>query len=150
MQDTFSEPEDTYQATFDAPPAGDWATVYLPWHEFVPVKRARTLPGGPPLDPASIRQFGLVYSRFAFNTFPNPAHAPGPFELHIEGGIQAFTSPRPQLLMVSSAGVERNARIGDDAEARKADIPIVQLNPGGVLNHKARSIQLISALCICF
>jgi len=32
--------------------------------------------------------------------------------------------------------VERNARIGDDAAARKADIPIVQLNPGGTLNHK--------------
>ena len=39
--------------------------------------------------------------------------------------------------MVSSAGVERNAKIGDDEERRKADIPIVQLNPGGVLNHKS-------------
>lgn len=37
---------------------------------------------------------------------------------------------------MSSAGVERNARIGDDAEARAADIPIVQLNPGGILNYK--------------
>ena len=35
-----------------------------------------------------------------------------------------------------SGGVERNAVIGDDAEARKADIPIVQLNPGGTLNYK--------------
>jgi hypothetical protein len=34
------------------------------------------------------------------------------------------------------AGVERNARVGDSAEKRKAEIPIVQLNPGGVLNHK--------------
>lgn len=34
------------------------------------------------------------------------------------------------------AGVERNAIIGDDAAARKRDIPIVQLNPGGVLNYK--------------
>ena len=49
------------------------------------------------------------------------------------GGYQAA---RPQLLMISSAGVERNARIGDDAVARKADIPIVQLNPGGILNYK--------------
>jgi hypothetical protein len=134
--DTFSEPEDTYQATFDAPPGGDWATVFIPWHEFVPVKRARSVPGGPPLDASRIRQFGLVYSRFAFNTFPNAAYAPGPFELRIEGGLRAFRAPRPQLLMVSSAGVERNARIGDDEAARRADIPIVQLNPGGVLNHK--------------
>ena len=35
-----------------------------------------------------------------------------------------------------SGGVERNAIIGDNAEARKADIPIVQLNPGGTLNYK--------------
>lgn len=28
--------------------------------------------------------------------------------------------------------VERNAVIGDDEVARKKDIPIVQLNPGGV------------------
>lgn len=33
--------------------------------------------------------------------------------------------------MVSTAAVERNAIIGDDEVARKADIPIVQLNPGG-------------------
>ncbi len=134
--DTFSEPEDTYQATFQTDPNGDWTTVYLPWHEFVPVKRARSVPGGPPLDPSSVRQFGLVYSRFAFNGFPNESYAPGSFEIEIEGGIRAYTAPRPQVLLVSSAGVERNARIGEDEEARKRDIPIVQLNPGGTLNHK--------------
>lgn len=37
---------------------------------------------------------------------------------------------------MSSAATERNARIADDQAARKADIPIVQLNPGGVLNYK--------------
>ena len=39
-------------------------------------------------------------------------------------------------MTVSSAAVERNAIIGGDAEARKKDIPIVQLNPGGILNYK--------------
>ena len=39
-------------------------------------------------------------------------------------------------MMVSSAAVERNALIGDDGDARKKDIPIVQLNPGGILNYK--------------
>ena len=51
-------------------------------------------------------------------------------------GISAYRDPRPALLMVSSAAVERNAVIGDDAAKRKQDIPIVQLNPGGTLNHK--------------
>lgn len=39
-------------------------------------------------------------------------------------------------MFITSAGVERNATIGDDEAARKKDIPIVQLNPGGTLNHK--------------
>ncbi|PSC71557.1 nadh:ubiquinone oxidoreductase complex i intermediate-associated 30 [Micractinium conductrix] len=130
------KPEDTYQETFETQANGDWTTVHLPWHSFVLVKRARSVPDYPPLDPARIRQFGLVLSRFEYNGFPNPSYRPGKFELLIDGGIQAYTEPRPQLLMVSSAGVERNAKIGDDEEARKKDIPIVQLNPGAVLNHK--------------
>ncbi|KAL4536080.1 hypothetical protein Ndes2437B_g05513 [Nannochloris sp. 'desiccata'] len=134
--DTFSEPEDTYQGTFDVGVNGDWTTVFLPWHEFIPVKRARSLPGGPPLDPSKVRQFGLVYSRFAFNGFPNDSYSPGLFEIQFEGGIRGFMAPKPQIVLISSAGVERNAKIGDDEEARKKDIPIVQLNPGGTLNHK--------------
>lgn len=43
---------------------------------------------------------------------------------------------RPAIVLVSSSAVERNAVIGDDSEARKKDIPIVQLNPGGILNYK--------------
>ncbi len=33
-------PESTYQAQFDTVD-GEWTTVSLPWHEFVPVKRAQ-------------------------------------------------------------------------------------------------------------
>ena len=40
--------------------------------------------------------------RFEYNGFPNPSYRPGKFELLIDGGIQAYTEPRPQLLMVSS------------------------------------------------
>ena len=47
--------------------------------------------------------------------------------------------------MVSSAGVERNALIGDDSEARKRDIPIVQLNPGGILNYKYKGEMAVRA-----
>lgn len=134
--DTFSEPEDVYQATIDTQEDGDWTTVYVPWSEFVPVRRAKTVYEGPPLDPSKIKQFGIVYSRFSFNGYPNPAYTPGPFSIEFSDGIQAYKAPRPQIVLVSSAGVERNARIGDDQEARKKDIPIVQLNPGNVLNHK--------------
>lgn len=134
--DTFIEPEDTYQASFETAEGDAWTHVFLPWHEFVAVKRARTVPNGPPIDPSKIRQFGLVYSRFAFNGYPNESYTPGPFVVEFEGGIKAYSAPRPQLVLISSAGVERNARIGNDEEARKAEIPIIQLNPGGILNHK--------------
>ncbi|GBF93005.1 hypothetical protein Rsub_05616 [Raphidocelis subcapitata] len=129
-------PESTYQATFDTAEDGDWSTVRLPWHTFVPVKRAQSDPQGEPLTGDSISKLGLVLSRFEFNKMPNPAYHPGPFTLSIAGGVGAYRAPRPQLVLLSSAGVERNAVIGDDTEARKRSIPIVQLNPGGVLNWK--------------
>ena len=65
--------------------------------------------------------------------------------VQISGGFFGFSTPRPSLVLVSSAATERNALIGDDAEARKADIPIVQLNPGGVLNHKYAGEQAVRA-----
>lgn len=133
--DDLNEPEDTYQATFDVPD-GEWATVFLGWHEFVPVKRAKTFPGGPKLNPSSISQFGLVFSRFSFNGFPNPNYIPGSFEIEFECGLKAVKLPKPQIVLISSAGVERNALVGDNEEARKKEIPIVQLNPGGILNYK--------------
>ncbi|CAL5221994.1 g4282 [Coccomyxa viridis] len=128
-------PEDTFQATFDTV-AGQQTTVHLPWRQFVPVKRARVDPSAAPLDPSKTRQLGLVLSRFEFNGLANPNYKAGRFSLKIMKGIQAYTEPRPALVFITSAGVERNAIIGDDEVARKKDIPIVQLNPGGTLNHK--------------
>lgn len=133
--DDLNEPEDTYQATFDVPD-GEWGDVFIPWHEFVPVKRARSVADGPPLNPRAIQQFGLVYSRFSFNGFPNPAFKSGEFSIEFDGGIKAVKKVKPQILLISSAGVERNALVGNDEEKRKQEIPIVQLNPGGILNHK--------------
>ncbi|KAG2445282.1 hypothetical protein HYH02_008749 [Chlamydomonas schloesseri] len=128
-------PESTYQTTFDTV-AGQWHDVYLPWHNFVSVKRAQSDPEGVPLDPSRISKLGLVLSRFEFNKAPNPDYKPGPFALLLAGGISTYTDVRPQVVMISSAGVERNAIIGDDEVKRMQDIPIVQLNPNGTLNHK--------------
>jgi hypothetical protein len=49
----------TYQIGFEAP-AGTWATVRLPLSGFRPTFRGRSVPGAPPLDPARVRQIGLV------------------------------------------------------------------------------------------
>lgn len=70
-----------------------------------------------------------------FNGQPNFAFSGGDFAVDV-AGIAPYAAPRPSLVLVSSAGAERSARIGDDAAARGADVPIVQLNPGGVLTHK--------------
>lgn len=53
------------------------------------------------MDASKIAKFGLVLSRFEFNKAPNPMYKPGPFTLEIEGGIRAYTAPRPQVVLVS-------------------------------------------------
>ena len=48
-----------YQAVFEAP-AGTWTSVRLPLSAFGPTFRGRSVPGTPPLDPAALRQIGLI------------------------------------------------------------------------------------------
>jgi hypothetical protein len=48
-----------YQAAFETP-AGRWAQMRLPLSDFRPTFRGRNVPGAPPLDPARVRQFGLM------------------------------------------------------------------------------------------
>ncbi len=61
-----------YRALFQ-PPAGEWQRVALPWHEFEAVFRGRRLEDAPPLDPAAIRQVGLMIAD----------RRPGPFRLEV-------------------------------------------------------------------
>jgi NADH dehydrogenase [ubiquinone] 1 alpha subcomplex assembly factor 1 len=48
-----------YQASF-APAATEWQTLHLPLAAFRASFRGRDVPGAPPLDPARIRQLGLI------------------------------------------------------------------------------------------
>jgi len=48
-----------YQAAFKAP-EGTWTLVRLPRSGFLPTFRGRSVPGAPPLDPARVRQIGLM------------------------------------------------------------------------------------------
>lgn len=77
-----------------------------------------------------------VSSRFSFNGMTNPKFKSDDFSLEVQGGIGVFKSQRPVVTLLSAGGVERNAIIGDDAEKRQSEIPIVMLNPGGILNYK--------------
>lgn len=126
--------ESTYQGVFETV-AGEWADVRIRFKDFVGVVRQVEDPSVPLLDSSDIRSMGLVLSRFEFNGVPNFKYNPGKFKLEIES-ILAFQEPTPALVVLGTASVERNARIGADYEARKKEIPIVQLNPGGALNWK--------------
>ena len=143
-------PEATYQALIDTNPDGEWTTVRLPWSSFVATRRARFDAAAPTLaqvaaaggPDAVIKQIGLVLSRFEFDGAPNlRCGGPGAFSLEVEGGgIKLFKESvalrRPACVLLTSAAIERNARIGDDTALRAADVPIVRLNPGGALNWK--------------
>lgn len=48
-----------YQAAFEAP-TGMWTWVRLPLSAFIPTFRGRSVPGAPRLDPARVRQIGLM------------------------------------------------------------------------------------------
>ncbi len=48
-----------YQVEF-ATEAGRWLEVACPFADFRPVFRGRAVPGAPPLDPAAVRQVGLM------------------------------------------------------------------------------------------
>ena len=49
----------SYQARFEAP-AGAWTVVRLPLSEFQPSFRGQSVPSAPLLDPAQVRQIGLI------------------------------------------------------------------------------------------
>jgi NADH dehydrogenase [ubiquinone] 1 alpha subcomplex assembly factor 1 len=62
----------SYQASF-TPKGTDWQTLQLPLADFRASFRGREVTEAPPLDPARIRQVGLMIA----------AREAGPFELHI-------------------------------------------------------------------
>jgi len=62
----------SYQAPFVAP-SGEFTTIRLPVSAFVATFRGRAFASAPPLDPAQVRQVGLVIAD----------GQPGPFELEL-------------------------------------------------------------------
>lgn len=61
-----------HQAQFD-PPLGTWTTLRLPLSTFAATWRGRPVPGAAPLDPAQLRQVGLMTAD----------HQAGPFALAV-------------------------------------------------------------------
>ena len=127
-----------YQATFDTV-AGRWVDVVVRFDDFLPVRGrpCEVDADAPPFDAGDVRAIGVSISNVEFDGLPNLLRRPGPFHLDV-ASVAAAKLARPTLVMVSSAGVERNARAATP-EQRAREIPIVRLNPGGTLNHKYRA-----------
>jgi len=111
--------------------------ILIPFADFVPVFRAKSVKDAPPIDPSKIVSLQLMYSKFEYDGVLNPRFQPGNFQLQVEA-IAAYTpKPRPQFVMVSSAGVTRPGRPGINLEEEP---PAVRMNEqlGNILTWKLR------------
>jgi hypothetical protein len=64
--------------------ADEWITVRIAFAHMVPVRRAKTVDNARPLNPALIRSFQLMLSKFEYDGALNPKFSPGEFRLLIE------------------------------------------------------------------
>lgn len=133
----------TQCASFDTV-AGEWQTVALPWAAFKPVFRAKTVRGGPAVDPSKLVSLQIMLSKFEYDGALNPTHRVGEFRLPIAkvwcpaaagGGAPPAPATAPLWVHVSSAGVTRPSRPGIDVDVEP---PAVKMNAalGGILDWK--------------
>jgi monofunctional biosynthetic peptidoglycan transglycosylase len=57
-----------YQAEIQ-PPANEWRDIRVPFADFEPVFRGRSVPSAPPLDPGQVRTFGFLIAWKQEGTF---------------------------------------------------------------------------------
>ena len=89
--------------------ADTWITVRVPFTEFIPVLRAKTISNSS-LDTRCVNAFQLMLSKFEYDGALNPHFQPGAFQLQIESisGYRQFLSGSegslvPQLIVVSDS-----------------------------------------------
>lgn len=63
---------------------GEWQDITLPFSEFLPTFRARTLRDGSKLDPSNCCSVQLMLSKFEYDGELNPHFKAGPMQLPIE------------------------------------------------------------------
>ncbi|GJD10065.1 Glutathione S-transferase T1 [Galdieria sulphuraria] len=90
--------------------ASIWKECYLPFSQFRPVFRAKTITPISPLDPTTIYSFQLMYSKFEYDEKLNPSFQEGPFSLELKD-IYAYRhnelgTKTPQFVYLSAALME--------------------------------------------
>ncbi|NEO91466.1 MAG: NAD(P)H-binding protein [Moorea sp. SIO3G5] len=119
-----------------------WMNVSIPFADLIPVFRAKTLKDAAPFNPSRICAIQLMLSKFEYDGALNPKFAPGSFVLQVET-IKAYGGiTKPQLIMISSAGVTRPGRPGINLEEEP---PAVRMNDqlGGILTWKLRGEEAV-------
>jgi hypothetical protein len=77
-----------YSFAFDTVP-NQWITVRIPFTETIPVFRAKTVIGAPPLDPSRLRSLQIMLSKFEQDGLLNPHFQAGEFSLVLRS-IRAY------------------------------------------------------------
>lgn len=108
--------------------ADTWLTVRVPFAEFIPVLRAKTVSNSP-LDTRCVNAFQLMLSKFEYDGALNPHFQPGAFQLQIEsisGYSQSLPNSKdllvPQLIVVSD-------RAQIDEIVRESSLPSIIIPP---------------------
>ncbi|MEM9925094.1 MAG: CIA30 family protein [Cyanobacteria bacterium P01_D01_bin.50] len=125
-----------YCYSFDTSP-DTWINIKIPFTEFTPVFRAKTVKDAPTINTNKICSFQMMLSKFEYDGELNSKFSPGAFALEVET-IKAYGGKKlPQFVLVSSAGVTRPGRPGINLEEEP---PAVKLNDqlGGILTWKLR------------
>lgn len=130
-----------YQAMFDTI-AGTWQEVHLPFAAFTAVQQSKAVYRAPNLSTREkIDSVGLIYSKFTYNGRFNRFSNRSRFAIDV-ASIDLYRAPRPEVVLVSAAGTERINKLVS-IEETKRDIPIIQLNPKGILNWKYRGEEAV-------
>lgn len=89
-----------YAYSFDTDPLAI-TNLLLPFRNFVPVQRAKTVADGPFLDPSRISSLQVMLSKFEYDGGLNPYFRPGDFRLELFSIGAYGRSPCPQLIVVA-------------------------------------------------
>ncbi len=97
-----------YAYSFDTDPLAI-TNLLLPFRNFVPVQRAKTVADAPFLDPSRISSLQIMLSKFEYDGGLNPYFRPGDFRLELFSIGAYGRSPCPQLIVVApSTATEGN------------------------------------------
>lgn len=73
---------------------GEWQTIKIPFDEFVPAFRAKTVKDGAKLDPSCVMSIQLMLSKFELDGELNPNFELGEFSLPITS-IKGYMNSKP-------------------------------------------------------